>query len=537
MNRFLDALVPGRADPSLDFRTRGQIPYLALTATTLFLGFLCLLPLTLLHNGADAFFALLSAVSALLLVAVVMLRAGRYRGASYCVTIVLISASFAALYLMSYDGKSVLESYRGLAFAAVMMTVNTVAALGKGQLWLFYLAFAPGWALSFFVTFRAYLEAERGSAVITLAVGFLGLTCETVMLFLIRSLSERMLETAEKQTRVADESLARVTGLLEDAKEGLSLGGRIMEEADTSQRAAANVAEIQDYLSTESGRLVGETASLAESSRKVMESAQGLRDGLDSQNAAITETSAALVEISQNVRSIADVASQRRGMLGEASSAAEAQRALLRRLDEAIRSVQDSSAGVSEFVSMVQDVASRTALLSMNASIEAARAGSAGKGFGVVAQEIRSLSGEAQKNADRIKEIIERNDETVRGAGALFDEFSRFVGKSVEDTGALIESMDEILGGINEMSLGTGEVMRAVEQMVAGTQASGEMVRDVVAQVDTQRAGLSHLSAFTTGLNERIAGLEKAVSEIRAATDRVSEAGRLNVAHSSKLRE
>ena len=60
-----------------------------------------------------------------------------------------------------------------------------------------------------------------------------------VITFLIRSLSERMLETAEKQTRVADESLARVTGLLEDAKEGLSLGGRIMEEADTSQRAAS----------------------------------------------------------------------------------------------------------------------------------------------------------------------------------------------------------------------------------------------------------------------------------------------------------
>ncbi len=172
----------------------------------------------------------------------------------------------------------------------------------------------------------------------------------------------------------------------------------------------------------------------------------------------------------------------------------------------------------------------------MNASIEAARAGSAGKGFGVVAQEIRALSGETQMNADRIKEIIGKNEATVRETGTFFGYFSQFVGKSLEDTRALIHSMDEILGGIDEMSLGTSEVMKAVEQMVADTQASGELVKDVVSQVATQQAAFTHFSSFAKELRERIAGLERAVSEIRAATDNVSEAGRLNIMHAKKLR-
>jgi len=232
-----------------------------------------------------------------------------------------------------------------------------------------------------------------------------------------------------------------------------------------------------------------------------------MEGNLASQHAAITQTSAALAEISQNIDSIADVANQRRGMLDAASGVGESQKALLRKLDDAIGSVRQSSAGINQFVETVQDIASRTALLSMNASIEAARAGSAGKGFGVVALEIRSLSGETQKNADLIKEMIQKNDATVRETGVFFADFSATVAKSTDDTRALIQSMDEILNGINEMSLGAREVMRATERMVSETQASGEIVKDVVGQVNAQRAAASHFSAFAKELDDRIVGV------------------------------
>lgn len=536
MDKILDILVPGRMDPDLDFTLREQLPYLALTSLALFATFLLIFPLTYIASGVDMFFVSMTAITAFLLVALVSLRRGRYRGASYLTTVALIAASLSVLFLMSYDGLTVHESYRPVAFTAVMMAVNVVVALGNRQIWLFYLVFMPGFALSFFTVFRSFMETDRSGALVVFGVGFLGLACESVVLFLVRSLSARMLAKADEQTRIANESLGRLKTLLADAEEGLNVGGRIVVAAETSQLAVAKVSDIQAFLVAESGRLVDETVILADSSRKVIASAQSMEDSLSSQNSAITQTSAALVEISQNVESIADVAKQRRRMLNEATNVGESQKELLRKLDDAIRSVQDSSAGISQFVAMVQDIASRTALLSMNASIEAARAGSAGKGFGVVAQEIRALSGETQMNADRIKEIIGKNEATVRETGTFFGYFSQFVGKSLEDTRALIHSMDEILGGIDEMSLGTSEVMKAVEQMVADTQASGEMVKDVVSQVATQQAAFTHFSSFAKELRERIAGLERAVSEIRAATDNVSEAGRLNIMHAKKLR-
>ncbi|PKL25731.1 MAG: hypothetical protein CVV47_03555 [Spirochaetae bacterium HGW-Spirochaetae-3] len=535
MNKILDLLVPGRNDPALDFRLRAQLPYLALTSLALFVTFLLIFPLTYINNGVDTFFLAMIAITALLLVALVSLRGGRYRGASYLTTLALIAASLAVLFLMTYGGLTAQESYRPVAFTAVMMAVNVVAALGGRQIWLFFLVFMPGWALSFITTFRQQLETDSAGALVVLGVGVIGLSCETVVLFLVRSLSARMLATADEQTRIANESLERITRLMIDAKEGMDVGGRIVEATATSQRAVANVAEIQAFLEGESKRLVDEASALSDTSRRGMASAQSMEGSLASQNAAITQTSAALAEISQNIDSIADVANQRRGMLDAASGVGESQKALLRKLDDAIGSVRQSSAGINQFVATVQDIASRTALLSMNASIEAARAGSAGKGFGVVALEIRSLSGETQKNADLIKEMIQKNDATVRETGAFFADFSATVAKSTDDTRALIQSMDEILNGINEMSPGAREVMRATERMVSETQASGEIVKDVVGQVNAQRVAASHFSAFAKELDDRIARLREAVDEIRASTDEVSEAGRLNIEQVKKL--
>lgn len=535
MRRPLDLLVPGISDPQMDFRLRSQLPYIAMTAFFLFLTYLLIIPFTYLDYGIDLFFVALLGALAIVLSALLCLRKGRYSGAANLTTLGLLVGSLSVLFLMKYNGVDVLEAYRGLAFAAVMSAINVAVALKPSQIWLFFGLYAGGWCVSFATIFRHHFETAGTASVVLLFVGLLGLLSETVMLFLVKRLSAQMLSTAEEQTRKAKESLDHVTRLLSDAKEGMGIGGRVLAAAEQSQSAVSDIAEIQEYLGRESGELVEGTKSLFSSSGKVLESAHGMEDDLLSQNSAITETSAALVEISQNIESINAVANQRRGMLAEAAKAGRAQSELIAKLDAAFQSVRESSDGVGRFVDTVQDIASRTSLLSMNASIEAARAGSAGKGFAVVSQEIRSLSGETQKNADLIKQIIARNDQTVSETGKLVGEFSRFVARNVEDNQALLDSIDEIMNGISEMSAGTAEVMKAVEQMVQDTESSGGMVKVVVSQIVAQQASLDRLTEFAKGLDKRIAGLREAVSEIRSSTDLVAEAGKLNIEQMKKL--
>lgn len=535
MPKLLDLIIPGRDDPRTDFRIRSQLPFLAWTAALLLAVFAILLPLGFLSNGADGFFWALLPLIAAQAAAIGLLRAGRYRAAAYLTTVSIIGASFAALYLMAYRGNNSAEIYRGFGFAAVMMAINVVVALSPRQIWLFLGLYLPGWVASFFTIFAHYrTEGDSHLAPIAI-VGVLASLCETAALVLIRNLSESMLATAEEQTRLSGESLNHITRLIMDAEEGVNIGEQVLSATGTAQAAAARVADIQEYLSGESVRLLEDTGGLIASGESVMGGARSMEASLAAQGAAIAQTSAALTEISQNVESVSGVARRRRGMLDDAARASEAQAALLGKLDGAFRSVQESSEGIGRFVVTVQDIASRTSLLSMNASIEAARAGAAGRGFKIVSQEIRTLAGETQMYADRIKEMIEKNDATVKQTGAFIDEFGGILGRNREDTRTLVAAMDEILRGVAEMETGTREVTAAMQRMVAETRSSGGMVEAVVSGIGAQQAALSHFSSFARELDERIVRLKEAVAEIRASTDRVSEAGRLNIEHTKKL--
>jgi methyl-accepting chemotaxis protein len=171
----------------------------------------------------------------------------------------------------------------------------------------------------------------------------------------------------------------------------------------------------------------------------------------------------------------------------------------------------------------------------MNASIEAARSGSAGKGFAVVALEIRALSAEAQRNADAIKATLGRNEETVGQTAGLISELRDFAQRNGESAKALMEAMDEILGGVSGMDSGISEVAASIERIVAETHSSKNAVESVGGQIDLQQAGFGRILNFTRELAGRVAELREAVGEIGAATDKVSEAGKLNIEQVRKL--
>jgi methyl-accepting chemotaxis protein len=534
MHKILDLLLPRHSEAAGNARLYEQLPYVAYTTLTLAILFL-ILELVLLANGLYLIVASLFVDLASVLFAIILLRKGKYKTASILTTIALIWAACAFLFLMPYVGNNAREIYRGLAFAAVLAAINMAVALDKKQVWLYFAIFSLAWLACFFSIFAHYYSEDRMEYLSILFTGSLGFVFESIMLALARSLSDRLVAKAAEQQEKSENALKRLTELLAGAREGMSIGDKVVQATARAEDAALSISRLQDYLALESRRLLGEAVSLQDSSRSVLVNTRGIEEALESQNAAILETSTALVQITQNIENIDKVASQRRAMLAEASTAGAAQRALAEKLHKAFDSVRDSSEGIKRFTATVQDIASRTSLLSMNASIEAARAGASGKGFGVVAQEIRSLSNETQKNSDLIQETVKRNEVTVSEAGKLVADFSEFIVKNIESINNLIDSIDEILGGISEMHGGTREVTEAVQDIVVGMHASGEKAKSAAEEIDGQQAGFAHLSKFAKELDSRISELRLAVEEIRGSTASAAEAGKLNIEQVKRL--
>lgn len=534
MNTLLGFLAPGYASEGMDFRLRNQLPYIVLTALSLFVVFALLLPLTYVRYGINLFFVSIIALLLLVTSALACLRGGKYQICSSLITMSLLGSSLCVLFFLPYVGNPQ-EIYRPLAFVFTMLAANSLIAISARQITMYIVPYSIAWFVSFVTVFKPILEADRRTTLVIMVVGVVGLAWESVSLFQIRSLSLMLLENAEEQSNKSHETLGRLTRVLADARDGMNIGGRIIEATESVRSAVGTVSTLQSYLEGESRKLLEETEALKESGVRVISSTKRMEESGISQTAAITETSASLEQITRNISSINTVADQRRSMLGEASRAAKEQKALIQKLETAFQSVRSSSEGINAFVTTIQDIASRTALLSMNASIEAARAGASGRGFAVVAQEIRGLSGETEKQSDVIRQMIDRNDKTVTETGNLIESFGSFVGKNIENTQLLIESMDEILRGLSEMNAGTAEVMTAINDIVSGTRLSDEMVKEVVSQIDSQQSGFTHLSDFTKELDGRIVEIRSTVAEIRAATDLVVEAGRLNIEQTKKL--
>lgn len=534
MKTLLDIAIPGYSDEKIDFRLRNQLPYIVLTCFSLFVVFILLIPVTYVRYGANLFLLCIIALLIVVTAAIALLRSGRYQAGGKLITVSLLGSSLCVLFFMPYVGAPQ-EIYRPLAFVFTMLAANSLIAISSRQITLFLVPYSAAWLLSFATIFRPILAADRKTTLIILVLGLIGLAWESVSLFQIRSLSLKLLAHVEEESGKSRVTLDRLTRVLTDARDGMNIGDRIIDATERVKRAVGTVSTLQSYLEEESQKLLDEAKSLKESGARVISSTRRMEESSASQTAAITETSASLEQITRNIASINTVTDQRRSLLGEASKAASEQKTLIQKLGAAFESVRSSSEGINAFVTTIQDIASRTALLSMNASIEAARAGSSGRGFAVVAQEIRGLSGETQKQSDVIRQMIERNDKTVHETGNLIESFGSFVGKNIENTRILLESMDEILRGLSEMNSGTAEVMTAINEIVSGTRLSDEMVREVVAQIHGQQSGFTHLSDFAKELDERIVEIRATVMEIRGASDQVSDAGALNIEQAKKL--
>lgn len=440
----------------------------------------------------------------------------------------------AALYMMPYTGVPI-EGYRPFSFMLVMSTCNILIALEKKQIVAFYLGTTAGWGIAYTTIFQNHFSVDKPQTMAILMVGFLGLTVTNGVLYLLNTLSDELLENESTQMKGAQTAYSDLSKILMEARAGMSIGERILKASTQVQDALHEIEKTQHYLGSSSESLLSESDNFSVSSGTVLENVQSMKQNLDEQNSALTQTSASIAEISTNLANISGIATKRREMLIEISTAGKTQHELARKLDGAMQTVRKSSEGIQVFVHTVQDVASKTGLLAMNASIEAARAGSAGKGFAVIAQEVRLLSSETQKTAETIKTLLAENERTVLSANGMMKDFVAIIEKNAKDTLLLTESIDEILQGIAEMDVGTREVMEGAQHVVAAAHSSGTIVNSVVSQVDSQKEGFARIAKFSADLHERIVQLEQSIKEIRLASDLVAEAGRQNTEQAKKL--
>lgn len=323
-------------------------------------------------------------------------------------------------------------------------------------------------------------------------------------------------QIAEGVNRFAD----RLTEIVESIKSSSEVNVTIEERLGESSTYAAELMERITAGTRDISQRVerlNELAGSSGSSVELIETEMGkLGERIEEQFAAVTQSTASIEEMNGSLNNVAAITQSKRASSERLMQTARDGGTQLGRTMEAVKTLLARVDAISEFVSIIQNVASQTNLLAMNAAIEAAHAGDAGRGFAVVADEIRKLAEEAATHSTETTASINEIVETVRQAASSGEETQHAFEEIEQEVQTVVNSLDEIAASAAELSTGSGEIMNAMQvlQEVSTDVKSGSTTVRSESKTVTQAMGdLNRLTDEVQGASADIAGRAESASQ------------------------
>jgi PAS domain S-box-containing protein len=284
------------------------------------------------------------------------------------------------------------------------------------------------------------------------------------------------------------------------------------------------------YLVAETGGVIGrmadsahaiseESVNLQQTLRANAERAEGQSEQTRQAGAAMSEMTASFNEVGNNVQNATDemTTSMQATQTGHDSlqkviSAIGIVNQRVREFAVLVESIQKDSAAISEVLDVIHAIADQTNLLALNAAIEAARAGEAGRGFAVVADEVRHLASRTSESTSHIESIIKQFQQTTRNAGSQIKAGETEAQHSVdlaEEANQAFEALKHSINRLGEMSEANAA---ALQQQ---TLVSGEINRSIVL--------ISDLASESAQQTLEAVGRSEQVSRLSVKTRHLSE--------------
>lgn len=388
-------------------------------------------------------------------------------------------------------------------------------------------------------------EALAGITTVTgIAIGI----CTVVMLLTIiitfilgRRLMQPLVKVSTIIEEIANGDINADFGMVKETNDEIGLIIEKMKELTQSLgNIVGRIRNSSDTMSANSYELNDTSSQTLAANNEISKAVEDVAEGSTGMAASISKINENLLEMSNETKDINESVNEIRNQTTAVQDSSKI-------MNDKIKSMQDSSHKmdegisaiskrietvnttvdkVSNIVSVIEEISSETNLLSLNASIEAARAGDAGKGFAVVAQEIRVLSDNTNTELENIKQIIsslveecrycvqasgtivEDNAKQKEEIKAVLDEFGS-LDEQIQKTAEKADEIEELVTAMIELN---DDITKSSNSLTDVSAANAAATEEMNANIEELNAMMNGVSEMAGNMNDESDGLKEALS-------------------------
>ncbi len=351
-------------------------------------------------------------------------------------------------------------------------------------------------------------------------------------------------DAAKKQTQAVKDVTASLRTADEVQARTAENSGKLSHAASENVSSLLEMKTAADEIATSTGRLFKSTADsyamiaeMSQTSKAIAESSEEVSQAVETTSSSVEQISASLGSVRESTKKSSEVSAQVRILLtdrgtlavADAISSMEEIEVEVNRSSAIITKLEERSKDIEKVLSVIREVTEKTNLLSLNAAILAAQAGEYGKGFSVVADEIRALSDRTSSSARDIATIVGTIQAEIHEAvGAIYagvkkvEEGRELILKSGEAMGETLEAAQLSNQMAKSVEKATDEQMEGLRQIRMSMENMRLLIEQVAKATEEQRKGSSHMLDSISDVKEVAELVKKGTEEHVVGTRNIS---------------